>query len=64
MVYHTRCGQESNDDYHGRRALLVALALLRLEGRQTLEIATKLAGERSGLRLRQALVEAGVPVAN
>jgi hypothetical protein len=32
--------------------------------RSPVEIATKLAGERSGLRLRQAPVEAGVPVAN
>jgi hypothetical protein len=43
---------------------LATVRKLLTPSRSPLEIATKLAGERSGLRLRQAPVEAGVPVAN
>jgi hypothetical protein len=49
------------------QAAVKALATVRkllTPARSPLEIATKLSGERSGLRLRQSLVEAGVPVAN
>ncbi len=43
---------------------LATVRKLLTPSRSPVEIATKLAGERSGLRLRQAPVEAGVPVAN
>jgi hypothetical protein len=43
---------------------LATVRKLLTPSRSPVEIATKLAGERSGLRLRDAPVEAGVPVAN
>ena len=48
-------------------AALKTLATVRkllTPSRSPVEIASKLAGERSGLRLREVPVEAGVPVAN
>ncbi|HEY7428464.1 MAG TPA: hypothetical protein VH682_29800 [Gemmataceae bacterium] len=43
---------------------LATVRKLLTPSRSPVEIASKLAGERSGLRLREAPVEAGVPVAN
>ena len=43
---------------------LATVRKLSTPSRSPVEIASKLAGERSGLRLRQAPVEVGVPVAN
>jgi hypothetical protein len=43
---------------------LATVRKLLTPARSPVEIATKLAGQRSGLRLRQASVEADVPVAN
>ncbi len=60
--------QQQHDGAHRRYlAAIKTLATVRkllVPSRSPVEIATKLAGERSGLRLRQAPVEAGVPVAN
>ena len=60
--------QQQHDGAH-RRYLTAIKTLANVRklltpSRSPVEIATKLAGERSGLRLRQAPVEAGVPVAN
>jgi hypothetical protein len=60
--------QQQQDAAHRRYlAAIKTLATVRkllTPARSPIEIATKLAGERSGLRLRQAPVEAGVPVEN
>ena len=60
--------QLQHDGAHRRYlAAMKTLAIVRkllTPSRSPVEIATKLAGERSGLRVRQAPVEAGVPVAN
>lgn len=44
--------------------MLATVRKLLTPARSPVEIATKLAGERAGLRSREAPVEAGVPVAN
>jgi hypothetical protein len=60
--------QQHHDGAHRRYlAAIKTLATVRkllTPSRSPVEIATKLAGERSGLRLRQISVESGVPVAN
>jgi hypothetical protein len=60
--------QQRRDGAHRRYlAAIKTLATVRkllTPSRSPVEIATKLSGERSGLRLRNAPVEAGVPVAN
>ena len=59
--------QQQHDGAHRRYLTAIkTLATVRkllTPSRSPLEIATKLAGERSEIRLRQARVEAGVPVA-
>jgi hypothetical protein len=60
--------QQQQDAAHRRYlAAIKTLATVRkllTPSRSPVEIATKLAGERSGLRLRQVPVEAGVPFEN
>lgn len=60
--------QQKQDGAHRRYlSAIKTLATVRkllTPSQSPVEIATKLAGERSGLRLRQAPVEAGVPVEN
>jgi hypothetical protein len=60
--------QQQQDSAHRRYlAALKTLATVRkllTPARSPLEIASKLAGQRSGLRLREAPVEKGVPVDN
>jgi hypothetical protein len=64
----TKLLQHQQDAAHRRYlSAIKTLATVRkllTPSRSPVEIATKLAGERSGLRLRQAPVEAGVPVEN
>jgi hypothetical protein len=60
---------EQKQDASHRRYLAASKTLatvrkLLTPARSLVEIATKLSGERSGLRLPQATEEAGVPVAN
>jgi hypothetical protein len=54
----------ANRRYQAAIKTLATVRKLLTPARSPVEIATKLAGERSGLRLRQAPVEAGIPVAN
>jgi hypothetical protein len=54
----------ANRRYQAAIKTLARVRKLLTPARSPVEIATKLAGERSGLRLRQAPVEAGVPVEN
>jgi hypothetical protein len=60
--------QHQQDAAHRRYlAAIKTLATVRkllTPARSPFEIATKLAGERSGLRLRQAPVAEGVPIEN
>jgi hypothetical protein len=60
--------QQQQDAAHRRYlAAIKTLANVRkllTPSRSLIEIATKMAGERAGLRRRQVPVEEGVPVAN